>query len=140
MAKIAARRPKRLWPNEKYDMHTIASGLPVECMRGAAGDPDADYSCSHASFVVALRRFAAVDREDVVFRFEPIRDETGDQVGTTVQFFWSLRRSNKDRIPDDFIWPTGESAEPALECSPFVREKYRSIPRELRAPVLATVR
>jgi hypothetical protein len=140
MARLAARRLKRLWPKEKYDMHTIASGLPVECIRGEPGTAGADYTCSHASFLVALRRFAAVGREDVIFRAEPLRNEAGDQIGTIVQFFWNLRRSSNDRIPDDFVWPPDESSEPPLDCSPYVREKYKSIPQELRAPALSALR
>jgi hypothetical protein len=97
MARLAKQQPRRLWRESKYDLHTIAGGLPVECRRGE------DYSCAHESFLVGLRRFAA--EQDVIFRAEPVVGGD-DQVGWTVQFFWNLYRSESRRTPPDFRHPS----------------------------------
>ncbi len=125
MARLAKQQPRRLWRESKYDLHTIAGGLPVECRRGE------DYSCAHESFLVGLRRFAA--EQDVIFRAEPVV-EGGDQVGWTVQFFWNLYRSESRRTPPDFRHPS-DADDVLSECSPYVRRKYAEIPVQMRVPL-----
>lgn len=125
MARLAQPQPRRLWRDSKYDLHTIASGLPVECLKGD------DYSCAHASFLVGLRRFAT--QQDVIFRAEPML-QGDDQTGWRVQFFWNLFRSEGHRVPPDFRHP--DDADDVLsECSPYVRPKYAAIPVHLRMPL-----
>jgi hypothetical protein len=125
MARLAKQQPRRLWRESKYDLHTIAGGLPVECRRGE------DYSCAHESFLVGLRRFAA--EQDVIFRAEPVVGGD-DQVGWTVQFFWNLYRSESRRTPPDFRHPS-DTDDVLSECSPYVRRKYAEIPVQLRVPL-----
>lgn len=125
MPRLAKREPQRLWPDCKYDMHVIASGLPVDCLRGE------DYGCSDVSFSAFLRRFAG--SHDVVYRCRPIVEDDA-QVGWRVQFFWNLHRSDGHRAPSDFSYP--DDTDALLErCSPYVRPKYAQVPDDLRAPL-----
>ncbi|WP_157260861.1 hypothetical protein [Patulibacter minatonensis] len=106
-------------------MHTIASGLPVDCIRGE------DYASEHLSFVASLRRFAR--EHDVVVRVESIQ-EAGDQIGWRVQYFWNLYRSEGHRTPSDFVY-SDDVSEVLAKCSPYVRPRYGEIPQDLRAPL-----
>ena len=116
-------------------MHEIASGLPMDCVRGE------DYTCSHASFLHGLREFARADAEDVIFRAEPLLEGKGlnrRQIGLRVQYFWNLHRSGGDAIPEDFAFPDDEQTEPSPALSPYAREKYAEIPWELRPSLAMT--
>lgn len=123
MVRLAVREPQRLWPDSKYDMHSIASGLPVDCRFGE------DYTCSNTSFVAGIRRFSLL--HDVVQRSRPLLED-GVQVGWRVQFFWNLYRSEGHRTPNDFRHPDGDD-DVLAACSPYVRPKYAEIPVDRRA-------
>lgn len=125
MVRLARREPQRLWPESKYDMHAIASGLPVDCLQGE------DYQCSHRSFSAYLRRFS-VDH-DVVYRSRPSLED-GAQVGWRVQFFWNLHRSDGRAAPSDFRHLSDED-DVLSSCAPYVRPKYSKVPVDLRAPL-----
>lgn len=125
MVRLAKREPQRLWPECKYDMHAIASGLPVDCLRGE------DYLCSDVSFAAFIRRFAGLN--DVIYRYRPIVEDDA-QVGWRVQFFWNLHRSEGHATPADFSYPD-DTDDLLSRCSPYVRPKYAQVPNALRAPL-----